>query len=269
MRYSLFGTILSLVVCIGCKNPFTDFYHDYTGGADPRTTGVVAVISEPERRVGNDPNADFLEMSENGFLTLGYSSFNGGTNVSWDDAYTQGKKVGAAVIMQYNPKLTGTSSGVYHQSIPTTTTSYSSGNATAYGAGGTVNAYGSGVTTTYGSQVVAVPYTVNRYDYMAVYWAKDIRPVVLGAVFVDLTPKEREEIGSNKGVRINVVVKGTPAFRADLMRNDIVKKIGDNEVLDVKQAIEVRNRYFGQTVTMEVLRNGQPKSIQVTLNKRP
>lgn len=266
MRKRLLGALAALVVCLGCKNPFTEFYRD-NGAAALISDGVIARADYPNRQSGTNPEDDYLTMIENGYEALGYSSFNGGTNVNWEDAIEQGKKLGASVVILYNPKHSGTRSGVYTQSIPTTTTSYSTGTATAYGPGGTVNAYGSGITTTYGTQQVAVPYTVNRYDYMATYWAKVIKPPILGVRWRDLTGEERTALGSNKGARIVAVVKGSPAFKADILRNDILKKINGMEVVDIAEAGRLTHMFRGLTVSIELIRNGQVRTFEMTLNQ--
>lgn len=267
MKKAIFSMAF-LLVSIGCKNPFTDFYQDRTGGLDLVATGAIAKpTGDPVIYGGDDPEGDYLRMREDGYGLLGFSSFNSGGNVDKDAAIAQGRKVGASIIRLYPPKHTGTRSGAMPMMMPNNTTTYSSGSATAYGPGGTMNVYGTGTSTTYGTQVVVVPYRVSRYDYMATYWAKDIRPIIFGVEFQELTPEERSQIGSNKGARVHVVMKGSPAFRADIMRGDIIKKIGETEIIDVDQARKTTRQYEGKTVSVELIRAGNPKTIQVEMNR--
>ena len=103
---------------------------------------------------------------------------------------------------------------------PTTSTSHTSGTATAIGSGGTATAFGNSTTTTYGSQTSYVPMTVNRYDYGAAYFVK--WRYILGAVWRDLTNEERTSLQSNSGIYITLVVDDTPAFRNDVLVEDII-----------------------------------------------
>lgn len=257
--------IASLVLCLACKNPYTDFYHDLTKGADVSKVAEIPT-GDPTIYRGQNYDNDYIQMSENGYLLLGYSSFNAGNNVNKDSAINHGKKIKAAVVLLYDPKYTGTNSGSVPLLMPNNTTTYSSGSATAYGSGGTVNVYGSGTSTTYGTQVVNMPYNVNRYDYGATYWIKDKRPIVFGVEWRDLTPAEKTQIGSNKGARINIVLKQSPAYRADFMRNDIVKKIDNFEIMDASDAQRIMSSSAGKTVIVELLRSGNVKTIEVVLN---
>ena len=208
-------------------------------------------------------------MRSEGFLLLGYSSFSGTNNVDWHQSLEQARRVNATVVRTFRPKYTGTKSGVMPMTIPTTQTTYSSGNATAYGSGGSVNVYGTGQSTTYGSQVMAVPYSVDRYDYVAAFWAKDIRTVIFGVEWRDLTDTEHSSLGTNKGARIHVVLKESPAFRGDFMRNDIVLKINGEDLYGAKNAGETAFKHAGETVTFELVRDGVPKTITLRLNNKP
>ena len=55
-----------------------------------------------------------------------------------------------------------------------------------------------------------LPYSVDRYDYAATFWAKS-KLLPLGVHVNDLTDDLRKQLGSNRGVVVNVVVKGSPA----------------------------------------------------------
>jgi len=103
---------------------------------------------------------------------------------------------------------------------PTTTTSYSTGTATAYGSRGPVTAYGSGTTTTYGSTTNYVPITVQRVDYGAVYFVK--QRFGLGVFIRDLNDSERQDLQTNRGVAVRLVVDDTPAYNADILVGDVI-----------------------------------------------
>jgi hypothetical protein len=265
MRQIWLGIVL--LACIGCKNPFAEFYHDQTGGHDLVAEGRIGKgTGSPQVYTGTTPEADSLRMYEDGYLLLGYSSFNGNASVEKDDAISHGVRVGATTILLYPPKHTGTRSGSMPLVLPNNTTTYSTGSATAYGPGGTATVFGSGTSTTFGTQVVDIPYSVERYDYMASYWAKGTRPIVFGARYQDLNPAERAELGTNKGVKIIGVLKGGPAYRADILLGDIIRKIGRTEIQDSVHFGQVLQENNGTTAAVDLIRGGAPKTILVELN---
>ena len=268
MRQIWLGIVL--LACVGCKNPFVDFYHDQTGGHNLVAEGRIGKgTGSPQIFTGTTPEADSPRMYEDGYLLLGYSSFNGNASVEKDDAISQGVRVGAATILLYPPKHTGTRSGSMPLVLPNNTTTYSTGSATAYGPRGTATAFGSATSTTFGTQVVDIPYSVERYDYMASYWAKDTRPIVFGARVLNLNPTERAEIGSNKGVKVIGVLKGGPAYRADILLGDVIRKIANTEIQDSVQFGQVLQENNGTTAAVALIRGGTPKTIMVELNALP
>ena len=74
----------------------------------------------------------------------------------------------------------------------------------------------------------------------------------------DLTDDLRKQLGSNRGVVVNVVVKGSPAFNADIMRGDIITQINKEIVSDVQRfridrlgAMPVSKSFFRHIATAE------------------
>ena len=256
-------TILSLcLLSVSCSNPFTTFYTPVD------STLRVKSDRNPERIKGSDAAEDYLNMLENNWRYVGYSSFTAGGEIDWDDAIAQAKKIGASAVIFYNPKFESSSSGAIPFTTPNVTRSYSTANATAYGSGGTVSAYGTGTTTTYGSQTMMIPYTVNRYSYMVTYWDKLPQQRIFGAYWLDLSRETRTAIGSNKGVILTAVVKGFPAFQADLLRGDIIKDIEGEEVLDMQRMSYLLDKFSGRAVSFTVLRRGIEQKITVILGTK-
>lgn len=87
---SIVITILPLLQ--GCESPFGEFYCDLTGGVDV-TTLPGAIISKevPKLHRSNDPEKDALRMLEDGYIMVGYSSFNA-ASVDENGALEQVKK---------------------------------------------------------------------------------------------------------------------------------------------------------------------------------
>ena len=67
------------------------------------------------------------------------------------------------------------------------------------------------------------------------------------------------------GMRIDGVTDNKPAARAGLMQGDIVIKLGKDEVKDMQTYMKALSRYSkGDTTTVEVLRAGETKVMQLT-----
>jgi len=50
-----------------------------------------------------------------------------------------------------------------------------------------------------------------------------MKPPIFGTHIKDLTPEIRQQIGSNKGMLVYAVIKGSPAFEADILKGDVLK----------------------------------------------
>jgi len=258
------------IICIGCKNPYTDFYQprqQVIGNerfAQPQ--GEPSIYS-----YSGNIEQDNRVMRENGFDLVGFSSFTGGGNgASKENLLTQARTIGASVVMA-KTNSAGTVSGV----MPYTTTSpgqvitsNSYGTANAYGTGG--SAYGTyqGSTTTYvpgTTSTQMVPYTVQRYDFLATYWAK-IRVVHFGAFYVNLPPAMSQQLQRNTGVVIDLLIKGSPAFYANVLVGDVVIKVNEEGVTDVQGFQNILMRNAGNQVTLTILRGTEQKLISMRLN---
>ena len=182
-------------------------------------------------------------MYEDGYVMIGYSSFNAG-EVDENEAISQAKKVHASVVYIYT-NYTNTNSGAMPLTLPSTTTSTTTFNS------------GTAYTTTRGTSTTYIPYHTRRYDYVATYWVKiNPKKILLGTRIADLTTEARQEIGSNKGMMVVAVINGSPAFDADIIRGDILRKIGDIDIYNGETYTEALERYKGQSVTVLISRKG-------------
>lgn len=218
--------------------------------------------ANPRIYTGQTVEEDANNLIRSGFIQVGYSNFNASAaNVS--DAVEQAKAVSAEVVVVYT-KHTNTLQGNYDYYLPDTKTSTTLSNGNVYG---DVNLSYSGTdtTTTYESKKYTVPYTVNRYDYLATYWAKGKR-LRLGVRLNPLSPEIRQEIGSNKGVVIANVMDNSPAFMADILEGDILKKINSDEILDVKSGLDIIAKHAGERIVMTLIRNSKIITKNVQLN---
>ena len=256
--------ILLITTLGGCASGYSQFYTAIPE-ATPEVISRLRVAPPPDTplvdRVPSFPGPEHYESQ--GYAAIGHSSFNSGRAEHESNAIAQGKKVGADLVVIINPTYTGSVTNHIPVTTPTTSTSYTTGSATAYGSGGTVTAYGNTQTTTYGSRTTYIPMTTNRYNYGAVYFVK--RKYSFGANWRDLNNQERAQIQSNSGVMIIVVVNDTPAFRNDVLVGDIVVKVNSQPIYGQQSMSDALSKYHGQEVVLTILRNGETIEKRVPL----
>jgi len=263
MRWRLLGWAAlagTAALLAGCANGYAQFYRP-AQGATPDVIASLRVApasGQPFVERAAPPGSDATQLldayAKRGFVLIGSATFNSGHNESENAAIQQGVKVGADLVLILNPRYTGSTTTAVPLTVPTTSTSYSTGTATAYGPGGVVNAYGSGTTTTYGTSTTMIPITVNRSDYGAAYFVK--RKWSFGAMWRDLNDSERQELESNKGVYVRLVVDDSPAFLADVLPGDIILAIDGAPVLNVASISNMVKVRAGQEVKLSLYRRG-------------
>lgn len=252
------------MVLQGCASPISKFYYDLTGGHNvlnnPR---VIISLKEPKLYNGQNKNLDSQKMVEDGYGMVGYTSYNG-PSINRKGIINQAKKVHAAVAILYST-YTNTVSGELPLTLPDTHTSTTSFYGNAYGSGGYANYSGSAYTTSYGTKTTYIPYHVRRSDFFVTYWVKMKAPI-LGVHIKELTPDQRQEIGSNKGVFITAVTNGSPAFLADIFKGDIILKINRTYVYDFQSLAKPINKYKGEKVKLTLWRKGKVLKKIIKLN---
>lgn len=240
----------------GCStNNFAKFY---TGNKGEEVIAnkhkIVLPSGPPVITRGTSVEADEKRMLQDGYLQIGYSSFNAG-QVNEKDAIKHGEDIHAAVVVLYSA-YTHTNSGAIPLTMPNTQTSTTQMSGTSFGPSGMGNYTGTANTTTYGSRTMMMPYNVARYDYGATYWVKS-KPMRFGVHVDVLTDAQRKQIGTNKGVQVLVVVRDTPAFHADIMNGDIIKQVGAYPVYDLPSFFNALDHSSDQRTTIQIVRDGQ------------
>ena len=94
----------------------------------------------------------------------------------------------------------------------------------------------------------------------------------LGVYIQDLTPELAAQFGvePGSGVLISDVVPGSPAESAGIKRGDIITAVNGKPVHNTNELqLEIMYRQPGDTVTVELLREGQKLTVQVVLGERP
>ena len=249
----------------GCASGYSQFYKPVSWTTPQEIEKLRAAPPPATPEVHYSPTVpDIDTYSSYGYYPLGYAYFNSGRNESERGAISQGQSVGADLVVIVNPQYTETRTSHMQIVSPTTSTSHTTGTATAYGTYGSATAHGHSTTTTYGTETHSVPINVRRHDYGAVYFIR--RSYVFGVNWRDLSNDERIELQSNRGLVITSVVQGTPAFYADILPGDILLGVDGQSIFGQSRANEILDHKRGTDVAVKINRNGELIEKQVRLN---
>ena len=259
---SIASLVATLMLLSGCE--VNAFEKHYSPGPNSETVSTNPKYEHPTGDVklysySGDTKSGGLQAQEEGYEYLGMSSFYGpAQSSSREQIIKQAKKVGASMVL-VQTKYKDTLSGV----VPNYYNDFSSGGigSAAYSKYST--------TSTQGAKMASdVPYTMIRYDTVATFWVhRDMNQVRLGVVAESLPQDVRARLQRNTGVIAIVVMRGTPAFTANILKNDVILKIGGENVIDPHGFDGQLIKFEGRTVDIELLRGDTPKTVTVTLNR--
>lgn len=100
---------------------------------------------------------------------------------------------------------------------------------------------------------------------------KVFRPF-LGVQLFDVDEEKQKDtrLPDNKGAFVANVPPDSPARRADIRPGDVIRRMGDKEILNAAAAMdEIRSRKPGDKLTIEIWRDGAPRTVEVTLADMP
>lgn len=105
---------------------------------------------------------------------------------------------------------------------------------------------------------------VVRYGRVIVPW--------IGITYVELTEETARvfDLPANEGLMVSRAVPNGPAARAGIQRGDIITQVEGRQVTasgDLQRVIRGKN--VGDTVTMQILRDGRTRQVIVTLQEMP
>jgi hypothetical protein len=258
-----FAFVVTLLLA-GCTNGYEKFYQPNPAPG----IGVVALSGDPQLVAGSqDAQGTVFQMYQNGYGLVGAADFSGPAQ-DRAGAIKQAKKVGASIIV-VSQKYQNTVSGSVPLTRPTSTTSFSSGTANISGTGGDASGTYSGTTTTYGTETTYIPYSIDRYEQAALFFAPLPRKG-LGVLFGPLTNAQRQQIATNQAVQVVAVRNGSPAFLADVLPGDYLLSIDgqavyDNASMAAAQQVNIPLRAAGHPAQLVLLRNGQKISKAVLI----
>jgi len=155
--------------------PMSPFKQFYKGEYAREVKGAIEPCSAPEIYLLPNEDQKVIErdMLAKGFSLIGKAAFHGPDSVGNEEAFDHGQEVGACVVL-WRAEYLRTKQGI--AAVPTynpggTSTTYHSGSVYS----GRSSGYYSGTSTTYHSDSISrnyVPYSVDIYDYVALYFAR-------------------------------------------------------------------------------------------------
>lgn len=266
-------TVLSLSLLLtACANPYNKFYTSHLTPQSPLLE-IISPSAVPEiiRVAPAQAASEVMKQQKEGYYLIGEANFNSQA-VSDSLLNEQAKAVGASKVVAMN-QYSHTEQGVRPLTLPHTTTAYHSGSVNSFGNyNGSYGNYGnysgysnySGMTTVHSTQTTYIPYKDDYYNYGAYFLAR-LMNVGIGTYWEDLSTAETKKLGTNGGAKIALIIKNSPAFKADLLQDDIVLKVDGQKVNDSQHAISLIKDKAGKKVTLDLRRNGKlmKKSVAV------
>ena len=236
--------ILSLSACVGVKNGFVAFYQGRTAEQAAEKVALVPFNGNPEIRqvdVSQGKSHLLVEMFSQGYEFLGESQFEGPSGFTDSSVAVQAKKVGASVAL-WGRKYVRTHTGyATHNQInmggPQTTEH--SGMIT-----GDVFGTYTGTSTTYQPTTVTTtttPYSVDRYAYYAGFFAK-VSKIRSGLALAPINDNFKRKYDIGYGMGVYAVVKDSPAYKANILRGDVVIELNGKPFYEGTRFVSGENK---------------------------
>lgn len=253
LRLRLIAVVMAVMLTANCSSGYEQFYEAHisasTAPALLQYDGVTILLQGSGNAL-----EDVAKFFQDGYFLIGTSGFSG-PKEDYNAALQQGKKVGAELVVVSN-LYERTARGV----IPITTFSPNitqfSGNFSGHGAGGPIGGIYAGSATTQSRQTDLIPYSVDRYQHTALYFARGERRG-LGLLVREIPISDRQRIGTNRGVQVVAVRKESPGFMADIVPGDIILALGVDEVFDTASYRRAFQGAQGREVPIQILRGGR------------
>ena len=224
------GWLLVLAaVCSGC---LSNHYENYYADMDRKYAGTKGIEKEQVELRPVTTEDDVLNLIESGYVAIGKSAFTARYTPLYLAVETA-QEHGADLVL-YDIRFKETKQYTSVMYLPSTTTSYTYGNANVYSHGHTAYGTYSGTTTSTTMEAVPVQREVDIYDHDTMFFKKIDCSNQYGVRFYlpDRLPGESVDVPIV--VHVLAVVKGSKAERDGIKRGGIVKKINGIEIIDRK-----------------------------------
>lgn len=258
--------LASLGLLMACSNPFRESYES-TLERWPygEASQLLPADAEPKIVTSDNMRQDAQRLMEDGYLLLGRSRFRG-SEIDPRIALDQAKEVGASIVVvaaDYAQSVTEAvpmTEWIPDRDIYTTERTYIESGPDA----GTVIETDVLHTIEGEHRTIYVPQTTDYYDYAATFWGKS-KPPIFGVLVGAMDDAERQRLQSNHGVRVKTVIRNSPAFAADILRNDIIFSFAGQTVSDPRQFFDLVMAHQGETIAVQLDRNGERKTFHIQL----
>lgn len=216
----------SLENFVANQNFFTSSFVE----SKPTNAKRVVPESEPKIYAGTDKVDDRRRMEERGYELIGYSDFKAG-NVAPELVLPQAKKVHAELVLVYSERSDKVSASAKIQQLREAKKT--------------------------GQDPVEAGAS---YAYFASYWAKIVKPSI--GVHVKIPEKEDD----SEGLLVLVVLDGSAAEKAGLIKDDYLISIGEVQLLKAEDLTKAVSQYAGQVVDVVFVRNRMRQESKMALN---
>lgn len=238
-------------------NDWEKFYQPVTGMSIPivPSNSPPTVLSLP-----GDWDATVLDMWRKGYAVIGVFTFNS-SNSKTSDAIKLAVKLKASHVV-IGTELSSSQTTSIPITSPTAQTSYTNGNVAVSGSAGFASGNYSSTTTTYGSQTLYVPITVNRFNKAAIYFGPLAKRGV-GILFRGPNGNEVTKFETRHLLVVRAVREGSPADSANILDGDTIISInGSPAGIDSLQVAVAK----GSSISFQLDRNGARRDIEVTMS---
>lgn len=224
--FFLIGLGLSLAGC--CTNRYEKFYVDLAHGSTARGQKDAPVILKTPTT-----EDEVVAMIENGYEPIGLSAFSG-LYTPFSLAVDTAEKHGAdLVLLDIKYKTTETYTSIVYLPSYSTTSTYGTASATAYGGNGSMaTVYGSyfGSSSTTTTNPMQVQRSVEIYTHDAMFYRKVDVEGRYGVVWYIPKRLPDESVDAPIKVRIMAVFRGSQADKDGVKHGQFVKKINGVEI---------------------------------------
>jgi Do/DeqQ family serine protease len=101
---------------------------------------------------------------------------------------------------------------------------------------------------------------------------KRVKRGYLGVSIIPISDEDAKQIGleQNQGAFVGEVVNGSPAYSGGIRVGDVIVKINNTNIIDVKDLFQTMEEIgIGETVTVSIWRNGELRKLYINIKERP
>jgi len=101
---------------------------------------------------------------------------------------------------------------------------------------------------------------------------KRVKRGYLGVSIVPISDEDAKQIGleENQGAFVGEVVNGSPADSGGVKVGDVIVKINNTNIVDVKDLFQaMEDVTIGESITVSIWRGGELKKLYINIKERP